>query len=78
MPRRLAPPQLEADYLRVVAVQLVTEAVYVDAPGLGVVRLNLGGSARLDFLPRRRGRFPFACTIEGHREAGMTGLLEVR
>jgi uncharacterized cupredoxin-like copper-binding protein len=28
------------------------------------------------FTPRRKGRFPFACTIEGHREAGMVGVLE--
>jgi uncharacterized cupredoxin-like copper-binding protein len=70
--------QLEADYLRGVGVEIAGEGLYVDAPGLGVVRLNPGGAARLDFLPRRRGRFSFACTIEGHREAGMTGVLEVR
>jgi uncharacterized cupredoxin-like copper-binding protein len=70
--------QLDADYLHRVAVQLVTEALYVEAPGLAIVRLNPGGSARLDFLPGRRGRFSFACTIEGHRDAGMTGVLEVR
>jgi uncharacterized cupredoxin-like copper-binding protein len=70
--------QLEADYLRAVWVQLSTEALYIEAPGLGVVRLNPGASARLEFLPRRTGRFIFACTIEGHREAGMVGVLEVR
>jgi uncharacterized cupredoxin-like copper-binding protein len=70
--------QLEADYLRGVAVQLSTEALYLEAPGLGVARLNPGASARLELLPRRRGRFTVACTIEGHREAGMTGILEVR
>ena len=70
--------QLDADYLRLVAVQLVTEGLYVEAPGLAIVRLTPGSSVRLDFLPGRRGRFSFACTIEGHREAGMTGVLEVR
>jgi nitrite reductase (NO-forming) len=27
---------------------------------------------------RNRGRFPFFCSIPGHREAGMEGLVEVR
>jgi len=46
--------------------------------GDGLVRLDPGGSSRLEFLPRRKGRFAIACTIEGHREAGMHGILEVR
>jgi uncharacterized cupredoxin-like copper-binding protein len=70
--------QLETDYLHRVPVRLVTEALYAEAPGLDLVRLNPGGSARLEFRPRRTGRFVFACTIEGHREAGMHGVLEVR
>jgi nitrite reductase (NO-forming) len=27
---------------------------------------------------RNRGRFPFFCSIPGHREAGMEGMIEVR
>jgi uncharacterized cupredoxin-like copper-binding protein len=65
-------------YLRTVASRVVSGALMVDSVGLEVVRLNPGVSARLEFLPLRRGRVAFACTIEGHREAGMTGLLDVR
>jgi len=42
------------------------------------VRLNPDGTAWLEFVPRRRCRFTFACTLEGHREAGMAGTLDVR
>jgi len=70
--------QLESVYLRQVNVRILNDALHVEAPGLDIARLNPGGSATLEFLPRRRGRVVFACTIEGHREAGMTGILEVR
>ncbi|MDR7556089.1 MAG: cupredoxin domain-containing protein [Armatimonadota bacterium] len=70
--------QLETDYLRTVAIRLVSAVLDVEMPGVDVVRLEPGGSARLEFLPRQKGRFAFACTIEGHREAGMHGVLEVR
>ena len=76
--RGLIAHQLEAGYLRQVDVQLFNDTLHVQAPGLTVARLNPGGSAVLEFLPRRKGPFAFACTIEGHREAGMTGVLEVR
>lgn len=70
--------QLETDYLRKVAVRLVDSTLDVEMLGMDVVRLEPGGSARLEFFPRQKGRFAFACTIEGHREAGMHGVLEVR
>jgi uncharacterized cupredoxin-like copper-binding protein len=70
--------QLETDYLRRTAIQVQGDVLYVEAPGLDIARVNPGGTARLAFLPRRVGRFVFACTIEGHREAGMQGILEVR
>ena len=70
--------QFVTDYLRAVAVRLSSHTLDVEAPGLDLVRVDPGGSARLEFLPRRKGRFTVACTIEGHREAGMHGILEVR
>jgi len=70
--------QLESGYLHRVNVRILNDALHVEAPGLDFARLNPGGSAPLEFLPRRKGRFAFACTIEGHREAGMTGIMEVR
>jgi len=70
--------QFEAAYLRTLPSIVVSGAVRVEAPGLDLVRLDPDGTARLEFFPRVRGRFTFACTIEGHREAGMHGILEVR
>ena len=51
--------------------------MYAETPGLELIRLDPGGTARVEFLPRRTGRFVFACTLEGHQEAGMQGVLEV-
>ena len=70
--------QFETAYLRTVGTRVVSAALLVDSVGLEVARLNPGASARLEFVPLRRGRVAFACTIEGHKEAGMTGVLEVR
>jgi uncharacterized cupredoxin-like copper-binding protein len=70
--------QFDAPVLRTVPVSVVGGDAHVEAPGLEFLRVQPGGRAQLRFVPRRRGRFPFACTIEGHAEAGMTGVLEVR
>ena len=70
--------KFETTYLHAVPVRTVGDAVSVEAAGLDVVRLNPGGMARVEFLPRSKGRFVFACTMEGHKEAGMLGSLEVR
>jgi len=57
----------------------VTDAVLsIEPPALTVLRLRPGATARVRFFPQVSGRFPFACTIEGHREAGMTGVCVVR
>ncbi len=76
--RGLIAHQFDAEYLRGVPVRIVDPTLHVESPGLEFLRLDPGGAATLDFLPRRKGRFAFACTIEGHREAGMNGILEVR
>ncbi len=70
--------QFESDLLRRLPVTVVGDTVRVEGPGLDLVRLQPGGSAWLQFLPRTAGRFVFACTIEGHREAGMAGTLVIR
>ncbi len=70
--------QFETAYLHTLPVRAVGDAVSAESPGLDLIRLNPGGTARLEFLPRGKGRFVFACTIEGHKEAGMHGILEVR
>lgn len=70
--------QLEADVLRGLPVAVVDSQTYIEASGLDVLRVQPGAAASLRFVPRVRGRFSFACTIEGHQEAGMTGVLEIR
>jgi len=70
--------QFETVVLRAVPVTVADAQIDVEAPGLDVIRLQPGTFATMQFLPRRRGRFPIVCTIEGHREAGMEGVLEVR
>jgi uncharacterized cupredoxin-like copper-binding protein len=70
--------QIEAPYLRRVPATVVGPTLRVEAGGLDVVRVDPAASARVEFVPRAVGRFPFACTIEGHQEAGMRGYLEIR
>jgi len=70
--------QFETDYLRVEPARLTGEAFYLEVKGLDILRLQPGSRARVQFTPRRSGRFSFACTIEGHQEAGMKGYLEIR
>lgn len=70
--------QFETDYLRKTWVRMTNESVYVETNGLDFMGVQPGAWGRLEFMPRRVGRFAFLCTIEGHREAGMQGVLEVR
>ncbi|HKV44850.1 MAG TPA: cupredoxin domain-containing protein [bacterium] len=70
--------QFETGYLSALPVTMVSGPLHVEAPGLTIIRLDPGGTARLEFLPRQTGHFVFFCAIEGHREAGMQGILEVR
>ncbi len=70
--------QFETGYLRTVPTVVVTDALRVEASGVTVVRLQPGATAKVTFVPAIRGRVSFACTIEGHREAGMAGTLEIR
>jgi uncharacterized cupredoxin-like copper-binding protein len=67
--------QFEAGYLRTLPVAITDEGARVEALGLDFLRLQPGGTASLQFVPRRPGRYEFACTIEGHREAGMKGII---
>ena len=36
-----------------------------------------GQSATVEFIPSKPGSYEFWCTVPGHKEAGMTGTLEV-
>jgi uncharacterized cupredoxin-like copper-binding protein len=70
--------QFATDYLHDTPARVWAPPLTVEARGVDAVLVAPGGTAALEFLPVRRGRFTFACTIEGHREAGMRGVLEVR
>jgi len=70
--------QFETGYLRTVSTTVVGAGIRIDAPGLEFARLDPGAALTVAFVPQRKGRFSFACTIEGHREAGMVGIIDVR
>lgn len=70
--------QIETEYLRHEVIRLTGETLHLDVNGLNVLRLQPSSWSRVQFTPRRSGRFMFACTIEGHQEAGMKGTLVVR
>ncbi len=70
--------QFGTAYLRQTPVRVIGATLTVEASGLDIVRVAPGSSATVEFFPGTRGRFTFACTIEGHREVGMHGVLEVR
>jgi len=69
--------QFVADVLRTIPAVVNDSKMRIELPGLDSLRLQPGESATIQFVLRQRGRFRFACTIEGHREAGMEGVLEV-
>lgn len=70
--------QFETAFLKKAPARIVGGPLYAEVVGLEVLGVQPGASASMTLLPTRRGRFPFACTIEGHAEAGMRGVLEVR
>ena len=37
-----------------------------------------GGQGTLTFTPTKPGQYQFYCTVAGHKEAGMTGMLTVK
>lgn len=70
--------QFDAPMLRRIPAAAADDTVRMEASGLEFLRVQPGGTARLYFVPRSRGRFTFSCSIEGHAEAGMVGVLDVR
>ena len=70
--------QLDAPVLRHAPPVIYDDSLHVETGSLEILRLDPGKTATLELFLRTPGRFPFACTIEGHKEAGMVGVLEVR
>lgn len=69
--------QFVADFMHTMPVVANDSVMRVEVRGLDSLRLQPGESATIQFVPRQRGRFQFACTIEGHAEAGMRGILQI-
>jgi uncharacterized cupredoxin-like copper-binding protein len=42
------------------------------------VAANPGKSANIQFTPTEAGEYSFYCTVPGHREGGMTGIITVK
>lgn len=70
--------QFGSPVLRRAAATVWDDDLHVEATDVEIVRLQPGHRARLSFVPRTRGRFRFTCSIEGHAEAGMAGVVDVR
>lgn len=43
-----------------------------------VAAMPMGGRDTIEFTPSEPGEYEFVCTVAGHREAGMVGILVVR
>jgi uncharacterized cupredoxin-like copper-binding protein len=69
--------QFETEALKGLALTVSDEQVRLEGLSFEILRLQPGASAAVSFTPHQKGHFPFACTIEGHREAGMVGVLEI-
>jgi uncharacterized cupredoxin-like copper-binding protein len=48
-----------------------------DQPKLHVAAAA-GGQSTLTFTPTRPGQYQFYCTVAGHKDAGMTGVLTIK
>lgn len=69
--------QFETEALHGLALTVSDTQLLIEGSSFEILRLQPGASAAVRFTPRRKGRVQFACTIEGHREAGMIGVWEV-
>jgi len=69
--------QFETEALQGLALTVSDAQLRLEVFSFEILRLQPDASAAVSFTPRRKDRFKFTCTIEGHREAGMVGVLEV-
>jgi len=70
--------QLDTPMLRSLPAVVYDASLHIETRGLDIVRLEPQATATIEMYIRTPGRYPFACTIEGHREAGMVGVFVVR
>ncbi len=49
----------------------------IDELGVKSSLLSSGKSEDVEFIPQKTGKFKFYCSVPGHREAGMEGIIEI-
>jgi|GEM_PF-1452540 len=57
---------------------VLSHNLVIDALGLKTKTIHTGATTRLSFTPQKSGRYVFRCSVPGHTEAGMRGVLVVR
>ncbi len=66
------------DFFQAIATRKVQTAdAEYKAPYFSAVELLIGGTLEIYFVPVLPGTYEFVCTIEGHEEAGMHGLITI-
>lgn len=56
---------------------VIEHDIVVEKLGLKTSTIQPGKTAELTFTPKAKGRYPIACSVPGHKEAGMTATLVV-
>lgn len=80
--------QFESDQLEVAAGQPVTlvfhndgtleHALVIDELGVAITHIAPGQDGTVTFTPDQAGVYTFYCSVPGHKEARMTGTLQVK
>ena len=78
---RFSPETLRVDVGDTVRINFSNPDVVphlIDLPAFNThIALIPGGSFPLEFIADKAGTFPYVCSVPGHEEAGMTGVLIV-
>ncbi len=50
----------------------------IERLGISTKKIGPGGSDSIEFTPQVAGSFIFVCTVDSHKDLGLTGTLEVK
>lgn len=56
---------------------VIEHDIVLEKLGVKTATIQPGKTAELTFTPKAKGRYPIVCSVPGHKEAGMTGVLVV-
>lgn len=56
----------------------ITHSLFIEGYNVGISAVAPGKSATLSFTADKSGTFAFYCNIDGHRDLGMQGTLEIK